>query len=108
MSASVDEQVASQERQNIWTELKSLRQDAQAFRTEAYRLRTAGSLDAATNERLRAQQQELESRGETLIKQLSPGREWNVGQGEASDNAMDVSSSSQPQLTAGNCLQLQG
>jgi len=90
--------------------LQSLRQDTQEFRTEAYHLRITGCLDAATNERLRAQQQELERRGEALIRQLSPDREWNLGPGSAGagDNAMDVSSASQPQLTAGNCLQLQG
>jgi ABC-type phosphate transport system auxiliary subunit len=71
MSASIDEQVSSQERQKIWTESQSLRQDTQAFRAEAYRLRTAGSLDAATNERLRAQQQELERRGEDLLRQCA-------------------------------------
>ena len=71
MSASIDEQVSSQERQKIWTESQSLRQDTQAFRTEAYRLRTAGSLDAATNERLRTQQQELERRGEDLLRQYA-------------------------------------
>ena len=96
MSASINEQVSNQERQKIWTELQSLRQDTQAFRTEAYRLRTSGSLDAATNERLRAQQLDLERRGEALVKRyaryhthlfcrklmvnrLSPGLEWNVG-----------------------------
>ncbi len=93
MSTSIHEQVSSQERQELWTELQSLRQDTQAFRTEAYRLRTAGSLDAAANERLRSQQLELERRGEALIKRyaryslfcsilmgnrLSPGLEWNV------------------------------
>ncbi|KAI9428393.1 hypothetical protein H4582DRAFT_2106833 [Lactarius indigo] len=102
---------SSQEREKVWTELQSLRQDTQAFRTEAYRLRTAGSLDAATNERLRSQQLELERRGEALIKQLSPGLEWNVGLGSASDDAMNVvqlpPSAGQPQLAAGNSLQLQ-
>ncbi len=71
MSASINEQVSSQERQKVWTELRSLRQDTQAFRTEAYRLRTAGSLDAATNERLRSQQLELERQGEALIKRYA-------------------------------------
>jgi hypothetical protein len=71
MSTAIDEQLSSQERQRIFSELKSLRQDTQAFRTEAYRLRTAGSLDAATNERLRVQQQELEQRGNTLIGQYA-------------------------------------
>ncbi|KAN0135056.1 hypothetical protein V8E53_006947 [Lactarius tabidus] len=108
MSTAIDEQLSSQERQRIFSELRSLRQDTQAFRTEAYRLRTAGSLDAATNERLRAQQQELEQRGTALITQLNLGRERNVEPDSASDNAMDVTSASQPQLTAGNCLQLQG
>lgn len=146
MSTAIDEQLSSQERQRVFSELRSLRQDTQAFRTEAYRLRTAGSLDAATNERLRAQQQELEQRGTTLITQyasllypsllsrrilmanrLQPPRERNVEPDSgmrqsplyghmshrqlpclASDNAMDVSSASQPQLAAGNCLQLQG
>jgi hypothetical protein len=71
MSTAIDEQLSSQERQRIFSELRSLRQDTQAFRTEAYRLRTAGSLDAATNERLRAQQQELEQRGTALITQYA-------------------------------------
>jgi uncharacterized glyoxalase superfamily metalloenzyme YdcJ len=72
MSTAIDKQVSSQERQRIFSELRSLRQDTQAFRTEAYRLRTAGSLDAATNERLRAKQQELEQRGTALIGQYAP------------------------------------
>jgi hypothetical protein len=73
MSASIDEQVSSQERQKIWSESQSLvRQDTQPFRTEVYRLRTTGSLDAARNERLRAQQQELERRGEDdLLRQCA-------------------------------------
>ena len=68
MAACTSEQVSSQERQAIWTKLQSLGQDIQAFRAEAYRLRSASSLDVATNERLRAQQLELERRGESLIK----------------------------------------
>lgn len=68
MSASTNEKTSGKERKDIWVELQSLRQDAQAFRAEAYRLRVAGSLDAATNERLRTQQLQLERRGESLIK----------------------------------------
>ena len=71
MSASIDEQLSSPERQKIWSELQSLRQDTQEFRTEAYHLRITGCLDAATNERLRARQQELERRGEALIRQYA-------------------------------------
>jgi ABC-type phosphate transport system auxiliary subunit len=71
MSVCTSEQASSQERQEIWVDLQSLGQDTQAFRTEAYRLRTAGSLDLTTNERLRAQQLELERRGEALIKRLA-------------------------------------
>jgi len=146
MSASINEQVSSQERQKVWTELRSLRQDTQAFRTEAYRLRTAGSLDAATNERLRSQQLELERQGEALIKRYARyhipyfccktygeqtfawtrmERGARLGYATvsafrlshrqlpylASDDAMNVlqlpPSASQPQLTAGNSLQLQ-
>ena len=68
MSASLNEKISSKERQDIWVELQSLRRDTQAFRTEVYRLRTTGSLDTATNERLRARQTELERHGEALIK----------------------------------------
>ena len=71
MSAPINEQVSNQERQKISTELQSLRQDTQEFRTEAYLLRVSGSLDAATNERLRAQQVDLERRGEALIKRYA-------------------------------------
>ena len=64
---------SSQEKQKFLTEFQSLRQDTQVFRTEAYYPRTASSVDAATNERLRAQpsaqQQELERRGEDLLWQ---------------------------------------
>ena len=98
MSASISEPVSNQDGQKIWAELQSLRQDTQEFRTDVYCLRTSGSLDAATNERLRAQQLELERRGEALIKRyvychaylfccklmgysLSPGLEWGVGPG---------------------------
>jgi hypothetical protein len=63
------EKVSSKERQAIWVELQSLRQDTQAFRAEVYRLRTMGGLNKATNERLHSQQKELERRGEALIKQ---------------------------------------
>jgi hypothetical protein len=97
MCASLNEKISSQERQAIWVELQSLRQDTQAFRTEVYRLRTTGSLDAATNERLRARQTELECRGEVIIKRcvhfsyrffwpslrkhrLSPQLEWRTEQ----------------------------
>jgi ABC-type phosphate transport system auxiliary subunit len=72
MSVCTNEQVSSQERQAIWAELQSLGQDTQAFRVEAYRLRTAGSLDTTENERLRAKQSELEQRGEALIKRSVP------------------------------------
>ena len=71
MSSSINEQVSNQERQEIQTELQSLRQDTQEFRTDAYLLRTSGSLDAATNERLRAKQLDLERRGEALIKRYA-------------------------------------
>jgi hypothetical protein len=97
MSASLNEKISSQERQAIWVELQSLRQDTQAFRTEVYRLRTTGSLDTATNERLRARQTEIERRGEVIIKRcvhflyhlfrpclrkhrLSPQLEWRTEQ----------------------------
>ena len=69
MSAPINEKVSSKERQAIWVELQSLRRDTQAFRAEVYRLRTVGGLNKATNERLRSQQNELERRGEVLIKQ---------------------------------------
>ena len=97
MSASTDEKISSKERQAIWVELQSLRRDTQTFRTEVYRLRTTGSLDTATNERLRARQLELERRGEEIIKKcvysdiaftwpglrrhrLSPQLEWRAEQ----------------------------
>jgi hypothetical protein len=72
MSASTNEKTSGRERQDIWVELQSLRQDTQAFRMEVYRLRVVSSLDAATNERLRAQQPQLELRGEALIKLSYP------------------------------------
>ncbi len=68
MTTSLNEKPSTEERKDIWVELQSLRQDTQALRTEAYRLRTAGRLDATANERLRAQQTELEHRGEAIIK----------------------------------------
>ncbi|KAI0300704.1 alpha/beta-hydrolase [Multifurca ochricompacta] len=70
MSEPINDQIQAQERQAIWVELQTLRQDTQAFRTEAYRLRTAGNLDTEMNERLHAQQRELGQRGETLIKRF--------------------------------------
>lgn len=69
MTTSINEKTSSKERQDIWVDLQSLRQDTQALRTEVYRLRTAGRLDTTTNESLRAQQTELERRGEAIIKQ---------------------------------------
>ncbi|KAH9974901.1 hypothetical protein BGW80DRAFT_1298559, partial [Lactifluus volemus] len=72
MSMCTNEQVSSQERQAIWAEIQSLGQDTQAFRVEAYRLRTAGNLDTTENERLRAKQSELEQRGEALMKRSIP------------------------------------
>jgi hypothetical protein len=96
MSSSTSEKLSSKERQDIWVELQSLRRDTQSFRTEAYRLRTTGGLDTATNERLRVRQLELECRGEALIKRcvnfrisfwpklnrhrLSRQLEWKTGQ----------------------------
>ena len=69
MTTSINEKTSSKERKDIWADLQSLRQDTQALRTEVYRLRTAGLLDTTTNESLRAQQTELERRGEAIIKQ---------------------------------------
>lgn len=67
-----DEQLSSQERQRIFSELKSLRQDTQTLRTAAYHLRATGSLDTATlRAQLGAQQQELEQRGTALIRQYA-------------------------------------
>jgi hypothetical protein len=68
MTTSMDEKTTSKERKDIWVDLQSLRHDTQALRTEVYRLRTAGRLDAPANELLRAQQTELERRGEAIIK----------------------------------------
>jgi hypothetical protein len=68
MTTSINEKTPSKESKDIWVELQSLRQDTQALRSEVYRLRTAGRLDAPTNDRLRAQQTELERRGEAIIK----------------------------------------
>jgi len=69
MSTPINEKLSSKERQAIWVELQSLRRDTQAFRAEVHRLRTMGGLNKATNERLRSQQNEMERRGEVLIKQ---------------------------------------
>ena len=96
MTASMNEKPSSEERKGIWVELQSLRQDTQSLRTEVYRLRTAGRLDATANQSLRAQQTELERRGEAIIKRcvhfichisgpdlerhrLSPELEWTTG-----------------------------
>jgi hypothetical protein len=68
MTTSMNENPSSKERHDIWVELQSLSQDTQALRTEVYRLRTAGRLDALTNDRLRTQQTVLERRGEAIIK----------------------------------------
>jgi hypothetical protein len=68
MTTSLNEEITYEERKDIWVELQSFRQDTLALRTEAYRLRTAGSLDASANERLRTQQKELEFRGGAIIK----------------------------------------
>jgi ABC-type phosphate transport system auxiliary subunit len=79
MTTSINEHPSSKERKDIWVELQSLRQDTQALRTEAYRLRTAGRLDATSNERLRAQQTELERRGEGIIKRCVPSLRYVSG-----------------------------
>jgi hypothetical protein len=68
MTTSINENICNEERKDIWVELQSFRYDTLALRTEAYRLRTAGRLDAKANERLRTQQTELERRGEAIIK----------------------------------------
>jgi hypothetical protein len=68
MTTPLNEKTSNEERKNIWFELQSFRHDTLALRTEAYRLRTAGQLDATANERLRTQQTELERRGEAIIK----------------------------------------
>ena len=68
MTTSLNEKIPNEEMKDIWVELQSFRQDTMALRTEAYRLRTAGRLDTAANERLRTQQTELECRGESIIK----------------------------------------
>ena len=68
MTTSLNEKTSNEERKDIWFELQSFRHDTLALRTEAYRLRTAGHLDATANERLRTQQTELERRGEAIIK----------------------------------------
>jgi len=68
MTTSLNEKLSNEERKAIWVDLQLFRQDTLALRTEAYRLRTAGCLDAAANERLRTQQTELERRGEAIIK----------------------------------------
>lgn len=68
MTTSLDENISNTEKKDIWVELQTLRQDTQALRTNAHRLRTAGRLDATANERLRTQQTELERRGEAIIK----------------------------------------
>ena len=72
MTTSLYEKIPNKEKKDIWVELQSFRQDAMALRTEAYRLRTAGCLDATANERLRTQQTELEHRGESIIKRCVP------------------------------------
>jgi hypothetical protein len=97
MTTFLNEKISNEERKDILVELQSFRQDTLALRTEAYRLRTAGRLDATANERLRTQQKELECRGESIIKRcvhflliswprltehrLSPEVEWPVGRG---------------------------
>jgi len=99
MTTSLNEKVSSEKRKDIWVELQSLRQDTQALRAEAYRLRIGGRLDATANERLRTQQTDLERRGEAIIKRcvhlftyfsgpdlegsnrLSPELEWPTGRG---------------------------
>lgn len=68
MTMYPDENISNVEKKDMWVELQTLRQDTQALRTNAYRLRTAGRLDATANERLRTQQTELERRGEAIIK----------------------------------------
>jgi hypothetical protein len=68
MTTPLNEKISNEERKDIWVELQSFRYDTLALRTEAYRLRTAGHLNAATNEHLRTQQKELELRGEVIIK----------------------------------------
>ena len=68
MTTSLNENTSDEERKDIWVELQSFRQDTMALRTEAYRLRTAGRLDATANKRLRTQQTELERRGEAIVK----------------------------------------
>jgi hypothetical protein len=68
MTTSINEKPSDKERKDIWVELQVLRQDTQALRTEVYRLRTAGRLDATANERLRMQQTEIERRGEAIVK----------------------------------------
>jgi ABC-type phosphate transport system auxiliary subunit len=104
---SVNEKISGKERQDIWVELQSLRLDTQAFRTEVHRLRTTGSLDTATNERLRARQTELERRGEVLIKRcvhfftslslpslrrhrLSPQLEWRTDSEQTSGTSRSL------------------
>jgi len=81
MSTSPIEKPSNEERKDIWVELQSFRQATLALRTEAYRLRTAGRLDATANERLHTQQTELERRGEAIVKRLSPEVEWPTGRG---------------------------
>lgn len=68
MATSQNDTISNEERKDICVELESFRQDTLALRTEAYRLRTAGRLDATANERLRTQQKELECCGEAIIK----------------------------------------
>ena len=72
MITSLNEKLSNEERNDIWVELQSYRQDTQTLRIEAYRLRTAGRLDVTANERLRTQQTELERRGEAIIKRCVP------------------------------------
>ena len=68
MTTSLDEKIPYEERKDIWVELQSFRQDTMALRTETYRLRTTGRLDATANaEGLLTQQTELERRG-SIIK----------------------------------------
>jgi len=67
-SMNENENPSNKERQDIWAESQSLRRDTQAFCTEAYRLRTTGTIDSGANERLRARQLELECRGEAILK----------------------------------------
>ncbi|KAI0263553.1 hypothetical protein BC834DRAFT_971246 [Gloeopeniophorella convolvens] len=104
----ISQEVPIQERIAISSELQSLKQDTQGFRTEAYRLRTAGALDAATNEQLRAKQRELERRGDDLVKRLSPGVEWKAESESPAVNGPGNELQPPPpsQLSSSNSLQL--